>query len=80
VIASNVGGHRELIRHGETGLLFEAGNVDDLADKILELLTDPQRCSALCDAGRRFVEKERTWTASVDQYVPVYTRLLSNVS
>src|ERR1700709_710364 len=26
LVASDVGGHRELIRHGETGLLFKAGN------------------------------------------------------
>ena len=38
VLASDVGGHRELIRHGETGRLFKAGSADALAEAVVELL------------------------------------------
>ncbi|HXX84688.1 MAG TPA: TIGR04063 family PEP-CTERM/XrtA system glycosyltransferase, partial [Casimicrobiaceae bacterium] len=38
--ASDVGGHRELIRDRETGVLFRAGDVDALAGTVLELLAD----------------------------------------
>ncbi|MDO8651012.1 MAG: glycosyltransferase, exosortase A system-associated, partial [Undibacterium sp.] len=36
--ASDVGGHRELIEDGKTGVLFQADNPDALADKVLELI------------------------------------------
>ena len=38
MVASNVGGHRELIRDGETGNLFVAGDVNDLAKTVLRVL------------------------------------------
>jgi glycosyltransferase involved in cell wall biosynthesis len=40
VLASNVEGLRDAVQDGETGLLYEFGNVADLASKILKLLTD----------------------------------------
>jgi glycosyltransferase involved in cell wall biosynthesis len=38
LIVSDLGGTRELILEGETGLVFEAGNTSDLADKIKKML------------------------------------------
>ncbi|MCB1777905.1 MAG: glycosyltransferase, exosortase A system-associated [Candidatus Competibacteraceae bacterium] len=75
-IASDVGGHRELIRDGETGILFQAGDVTDLTAKALELLAHPERWPALKANGRRFVEEERTWRNSVGRYQAIYTRLV----
>jgi len=37
VIASDIKGHRELITHRENGLLFESGNFEQLADRIIEI-------------------------------------------
>jgi len=42
VIGSRMGGIPELIREGETGLLFEAGNADDLEKQLRYLLETPQ--------------------------------------
>jgi len=75
LVASDVGGHRELIRDGETGVLFEAGNDDALAKATLSLVSHPERMDAIRDSGRRFVERERTWQASVRHYERAY-RLL----
>lgn len=75
LVASDVGGHRELIEDGKTGILFEAGNPDALATQVVNLLASPDRWSALRTAARRFVETERNWTASVARYQPVYRRL-----
>jgi PEP-CTERM/exosortase A-associated glycosyltransferase len=75
VVASDVGGHRELIRPGETGMLFTAGDKASLAATVLELVAREERWPALRAAGRRFVEQERSWTASVTRYAPVYERL-----
>ena len=75
LLASDVGGHRELIRHGETGWLFEAGSAESLTARLLELLDSRERWDALRAAGRRFVETERNWTVSVANYVEPYARL-----
>ncbi len=72
LVASDVGGHRELIRDGETGVLFKAGDPDALAAAVIRLLREPQRWPAMKDAGRRFVESERNWVASVERYRNVY--------
>jgi len=75
VLASDVGGHKELIRHGETGLLYRAGDQVALADGIVEMFESRARWPALRDAGRRFVEAERNWPVSVANYAPVYERV-----
>jgi PEP-CTERM/exosortase A-associated glycosyltransferase len=77
VIASDVGGHRELIRHGETGWLFKAGDPSALADAVVNALDHRDEWSRFRVAGREFVERERTWAHSVARYKPIYDRLLS---
>ena len=75
LVASDVGGHRELIRDGETGVLFQAGSASALSRAILELLARCDRWPELRARGRAFVEGERTWATSVDRYAPIYDRL-----
>lgn len=76
LVASDVGGHRELIRHGETGLLFEAGSATALAGAVHTLLDDRERWPTLRAAGRRFVEQERHWAGSVARYAEPYRALV----
>jgi len=78
LVASDVGGHQELIRHGQTGMLFKAGSADALAQAVVNLLAAQDRWPAMREAGRRFVEEERNWTASVANYRSVYVRLLQS--
>ncbi|WP_426071142.1 TIGR04063 family PEP-CTERM/XrtA system glycosyltransferase [Janthinobacterium sp. DSP2-3-3] len=75
VVASDVGGHRELVDHGKTGMLFRAGDADALAQTILALLLAPASWPALRRQARAFVETERSWSASVGRYAPVYARV-----
>lgn len=75
LVASDVGGHKELIRHGETGQLFQAGSAESLATTLSDLLDQRSSWTALRAAGRRFVESERNWAASVANYVAPYRRL-----
>lgn len=75
VLASDVGGHKELIEDGITGALFKAGDAVDLARRTLQLLAEPQSWSAYHQAGRRFVEQQRNWTVSVSHYQEVYREL-----
>ena len=76
VVASDVGGHKELIRPGETGLLFKAGDPDALAATVLDLLSMQDRWPQLRRNGRHFVETERTWKTSAAHYPPLFRRLI----
>jgi len=76
VVASDIGGHRELIHDGGTGILFRAGDASALAAAVTGLLATPRRWPTLRDAARRYVEEERTWAKSVARYLPVYERLV----
>ena len=76
MVASDVGGHKELIQDGKTGVLFHAGNAGDLASKVVGLLKYEQGWNSMKRNGRQFVETERTWAASVARYRGVYGGLL----
>lgn len=75
-VASDVGGHRELIRDRETGFLFRAGDVGELQRVLEELLAQRELWPQIRAQARRFVEVERTWTSSVARYAEVYRRAL----
>jgi PEP-CTERM/exosortase A-associated glycosyltransferase len=76
-LASDVGGHKELVRDGITGTLFKADDGDDLVRSLLGLLEQEDKWPAIRDAGRNFVENERNWVNSVAQLKPVYQRLVA---
>ena len=76
LVASDVGGHRELIRNGETGILFRAGDRDDLACKVVEALTGRANRAGMVAAALRYARDERTWAASVGRYRGVYEAAL----
>jgi glycogen(starch) synthase len=76
LVASDVGGHRELIRDGETGFLFRAGDPAALVRALERMLDSRERWPRIRLAGRRYVESERNWAASVAGYRDVYGRLL----
>jgi PEP-CTERM/exosortase A-associated glycosyltransferase len=76
LVASDVGGHRELIVDGVTGSLFRAGDRDAFAAAVVDMFAKRGQWDALRRAGREFVEKERNWKVSVARYQPVYERLL----
>lgn len=75
-VASDVGGHRELIRHGQTGFLCPAGDVAALEAAIEDALARRSEWPAMRSQARRFVEQERTWANSVARYAGVYERAL----
>jgi len=77
VLASDVGGHCELIRDGATGYLFAADDARALADKVGEILAGADAWPRIRATARRFVETERTWQRSVAQYRQAYERALA---
>ena len=74
-VASDVGGHKELIEHNKTGILFKAGDRSALTNALLSLLNDRQRWPELKKNGRHFVESVRNWRNSVANYVAPYASL-----
>ena len=58
VVASSVGGLREVVVHGETGLLVPPEDPDALADALKSLLDDPARILKMGEAGRARVQAE----------------------
>lgn len=77
VLASDVGGHRELVRHGETGYLFPAGRADALADAVLHLIAERERWPAVIRQARLHVERERNWTVTTAPYEALYAGVLA---
>jgi PEP-CTERM/exosortase A-associated glycosyltransferase len=75
VVASNVGGHRELIEDGVTGTLFPAGDPAALAEALSALFGRRGEREGRRDPARLFVERERNWSSNISRYVPIYQRL-----
>jgi PEP-CTERM/exosortase A-associated glycosyltransferase len=75
LVASDVGGHHELIEDGKTGMLFAAGDPRALAERVQALLAMRASWPQLRAQGRRFVEEERNWRASVARYRAIYGAL-----
>jgi len=80
VAASDVGGHRELIRHGETGTLFPPGDPQAMARSLAGLLADRDIWEPRRARARAFVETERNWSINVSRYTPVYQKLTKRVA
>jgi glycogen synthase len=74
-VASDVGGHKELVEHNKTGILFKAGDRQALAQAIVELLDNRQCWPELRVNGRQFVENVRNWRNSVANYRLPYLTL-----
>jgi PEP-CTERM/exosortase A-associated glycosyltransferase len=76
VIASSVGGHRELIRDRETGYLFPPDNPQRLSDGVRAALADQDSWPRIRAQAIEFIEAERSWAHSVARYDEVYRRVL----
>jgi len=74
VVASDVGGHRELIRHNETGFLFKAGYLGALINCLEDVLASRERWPQIRANGRLEVA-ERSWHTVTEIYRPLFERL-----
>lgn len=76
-IASKVGGNPELIEDGIRGLLFEPGNSEDLARKLLEVISNAELRARLSLAAHDFVHAKFSRVASVQHMTEIYDELLA---
>ncbi|MEW5946806.1 MAG: glycosyltransferase family 4 protein [bacterium] len=69
----------EMIKEGETGLLVEPRSVESLAARLNEILSSPEKASALGARARRYVlETYPTWDVMADRFVRLYEKVLSD--
>jgi L-malate glycosyltransferase len=76
VVVTDVGGNRELVINGETGLLVPPGDPQRLAAGILTLIRSPGRAEALGWAGRRMVERHCSHDAKAERVERLYLKIL----
>lgn len=76
IVASSVGGHRELIRDRETGYLFPPDDPQRLADGVLAALADWGSWPRIRARATELIDNERSWASSVARYGEVYRRIL----
>jgi PEP-CTERM/exosortase A-associated glycosyltransferase len=74
VVASDVGGHRELITDHQTGFLFKAGYLTALIERLQEVLASRERWPQIRANGRAMVTA-RSWRAVTEAYGPLFDRL-----
>lgn len=72
VVASNAGGIPEVVEDGVSGLLFEAGNADALAEKLASLLGDPALRARLGVAGAARAKQRFSVHAQAQSYLAYY--------
>jgi sugar transferase (PEP-CTERM/EpsH1 system associated) len=74
-IASDVGGNREIVQDGDSGLLFASEDEAGLLDGLRRLAGDPARRAELGRAGRDRVTREFSMDAMIGKYEALYERV-----
>jgi glycosyltransferase involved in cell wall biosynthesis len=80
VVATDVVGTRDVVRHGETGLLAPPGDVDALAGRVARLLEDGELAGRLAGAGREDVRNRFSLQAMVARTAALYESLRSGAA
>jgi spore coat protein SA len=80
VIATSLGGSREVVLHGETGFIANPFDVPGFAGRIAELLQDPARAQQMGAAGRVRLEEKFTITSMAEAYLEQYHEALTGAS
>ena len=72
IVASDVPGHRDVVIHGDTGLLVPSGDSAAMAAAIIALAADPARRKIMGEAGRRRAHAEFRLRSMVEATAQVY--------
>jgi len=72
VVGSNLGGIPELVLPDETGLLFEAGNIDSLSDAVSQLMDDSQKAQSMGRAARHRIETVFSADRHIERLIGIY--------
>jgi sugar transferase (PEP-CTERM/EpsH1 system associated) len=77
LVATDVGGNREVVDHEQTGLLVPASNSEALAAAMLQVVRNPLTCRQWGAAGREKVERQFNIRRVVEEYQRLYLELLT---
>ncbi|MCY1076766.1 N-acetyl-alpha-D-glucosaminyl L-malate synthase BshA [Archangium lansingense] len=80
VVASNIGGIPEQVQHGTTGYLAPVGDVEAMANHVLELVRDLDRWRIFSRRAREHVLEHFQLAPAIDRYEALYRRLLEGAS
>jgi glycosyltransferase involved in cell wall biosynthesis len=75
VVVSSVRALAEIVRDGETGLLFPPLDAAALADQLKQLLDNPELRRKLGASAREWVARDRTWAHNAARYREIYSGL-----
>lgn len=76
VIASDVGGMRDMVVDGVTGLTYPAGDIHALAKVITRLASDQELAQRISSSAFNFVVRERSWKTVAQKVIHAYTGVL----
>ncbi len=74
VVATEISGNKDIVRHGVNGLLVEPGSAPHMADAISKLLDDSALCESMGKEARESVRKYQ-WKAVAEDYISLYRRV-----
>ena len=77
VVASDLGSRRELVVHGETGLLYRPGDVNGLVEAIRELISRPERAAIMGRAGQDMLRERYTPATHYQKLARLYEGLIA---
>lgn len=72
VIGSAIGGIKDIIKDGETGLLVKPENSEDISNRIIEILSDELLRQRLSGQGVKLVKERFSWDIVVKQFIGIY--------
>jgi glycosyltransferase involved in cell wall biosynthesis len=76
VVATDVGGAREAIVHGQTGYLVPAGDSEQMADYTISLLLDPEKARLMGERGQLLVRDQFSSVRQLQNTERLYSELL----
>ena len=76
VVATDVGGAREAVITGETGYIVSAGDDEQMAVRMIELLRDPKRAHAMGERGKSIVEEKFSCERHLQETLELYGELM----
>jgi glycosyltransferase involved in cell wall biosynthesis len=79
IVASNAGGIPEMIEHGHTGLLFDVGNEEQLAQQLARLLKDAELRSELAGNAKEWAESQWSSVTLMERTLSAYDKALRKV-
>jgi PEP-CTERM/exosortase A-associated glycosyltransferase len=75
IVVSSVRALAEIVEDGETGVIFEKGDIDSLVEALDRTVNDPELCARLGKNARKWVVSNRTWEGAAQRTLDIYRQL-----